>query len=115
MATWTFADGTQVSSGGVVAGASHFAERLRADFEFSRSAFGPLFVGIVAPPGGDVRLDLGNDWLLDRYARNLAARQGLTLTSDYEARDEDMPEAARSLIESRASDDTEEEDELVVY
>lgn len=102
MAKWTVSDGTTVESGGDVAGHSRLAIALRA--EVSDLAIGaPVTVCVAAQPGGDIPLDLKDDWVVDAWVRFKAALAGLDVTTDYEPTDDDMPDAAREL-RARAND-----------
>lgn len=83
----------------VISGDGKLADRLRLANEGGS-------VWIVPPPGGSVPLRPDSDWLVDRWVRQWAATLGAgEVTSDYEPKDDDIPDDARELIEERAGDE----------
>ncbi len=101
---WRFSDGTVVATGGRVAGGSPFAVFLRdALRRHRRGELQP--VGVVPPPAGDVDLDLGSAWLLDRWLRQQVewwnrcrAPRPLSMSSDYTPRLADAPRRVRLMV-----------------
>jgi hypothetical protein len=58
---WEFSDGTTVALGGIIEGASVFAQRLRSDLRRG------VKVSIWPPPGGTVPLDVNDAALVDTW------------------------------------------------
>ena len=57
-------------------------------------------VDILPKPGGTVPFEV-NPWLLHEDSRQFAAKNNLTLTTDYEPKTEDMPASVRELFMGR--------------
>jgi len=106
MATWKLG-GVTLASGGKVSGKGKYAvlldDPLRA---------GSATVYVASPPDGSVTVDPESDWLLDLYAREFAHSFGLTVSTDYVAKDEDIPPDVTELL---AELDSEPRDPAVVY
>jgi hypothetical protein len=90
MAKWTFDDGSELSSGGAVRGAGEAARLLRMDLAEGVVRVGP-------PPMEPIPLDVKSNYLLDLLALDIAACTHQRVRTDYEAREEDMPEAVREI------------------
>ncbi len=97
MHTWTFSDGTIWQSGGEVIGTSAFAQWWREAFAEQR-LYPELATTVqVAAPSVNVPLDLDDDYLLDMFAHQRAIVARLTVSSDYQPTDANMPPLVREL------------------
>jgi hypothetical protein len=83
MATWTFADGTELSSGGKVTGTGEFAGTLR---DAVRNRTG---VRVFPIPMPETPLDPASDYMLDLLAKTAELRP----ETDYEPTIDDLPPA----------------------
>lgn len=97
MQTWTFSDGTIWQSGGVVIGETPFALWWREVFVDQRQYPDLISWVRVATPNVDVPLDLDNDYLLHLFAFQAANAADLTVSSQFQATDANMPAFLREL------------------
>jgi hypothetical protein len=95
VATWTFADGSELETGGLVRGKGEAARLLRMDL-FEN---GPPVVQVGPIPMKPIPLDVRSNYMLDLLARDVAACSHQKVRSDYEPSDEDVPEAVRVVQE----------------
>lgn len=95
MATWTFADGSELETGGLVRGQGEAARLLRMDL-FEN---GPPRVQVGPRPMKPIPLDVRSNYMLDLLARDVAASCRQKVRSDYEPTDADMPAAVRAVFD----------------
>jgi len=99
MATWTLAEGTRVHSGGIVAGGGPIADELRR-----RLAHGNQHVYLVAPPDGDVRLDVTSDYHLDQWVRAAAGNlRAEPVHTEYVLNEADLPPEDQAFLKEYAT------------
>jgi hypothetical protein len=93
VATWSFEDGSELETGGIVRGDGSAAVMLTL---FLERADRPVE---VAPVGmSTVQLDPASNYLLDVLARDFAYRLRQTVRTDYVVRDEDIPAEVKELF-----------------
>jgi hypothetical protein len=95
VSTWTFEDGSELLSGGVVRGNGPAAKRLESYFFYP-----DRFVQVGPIPMESVELDVGSDYLLDVLANDIAFRVRQQVHTDYEPRDEDVPFNVKQILEA---------------
>lgn len=82
MATWTFPDGTELRSGGVVVGSGAFADEVRAGVHHARAE-----VQLYPIPMAKTPLDPTSDYLLGLFAHDVDRR----VKTDYDPTIDDLP------------------------
>jgi hypothetical protein len=97
MAVWKFADGSTLESGGAVSGSHAAAQALREELGEKPT------VQVFPPPGDETPVVLSSDYLLDLFARKIAQRTRVKMSTEYERDIDDAPKALRdALFEFRA-------------
>ena len=92
MTTWTFADGTELRTGGHVVGLGPIAAGVLALLKES-PAVRPLPHPMEAVP-----LDPSSDYLLDLFARDAARHLKTTVSTEYEPDEDDAPPGVRDCL-----------------
>lgn len=98
MSTWTVG-GVEVRSGGET-DASDEDDCVVLDALRVAEA-GAAQVDIDPAPATRV-VDIGNDWLLDRYLKLIAKLYDLPIETDYEPSDDDMPPDVKAYVDACA-------------
>jgi hypothetical protein len=91
MSTWILGDAI-ILSGGRVVGSGPDACSMRGLFECVPSQ---VTITLGGSPGRVERVDLNNDWMLDRWLRERGVREGVCFLSDYSPHVEDIPARLR--------------------
>lgn len=97
MPTWTFDDGTTLTSGGTVEGDGAAAVELRYFLALPDS---DRVVQVAPLPMRQVMLDPASDYLLNVCARELAFRLRQRVRTDYQARDADAPLYVKRVLDT---------------
>lgn len=95
MYTWEFSDGTTWESGGLIVGDSDFANWWREAFNEQKQLPELASRIRVAAPAVSVPLDLNDDYLLNMFAYQVAARYQLSVNTNYLPNDALMPNSVR--------------------
>ena len=98
VATWTFADGTTLRSGGRVTGKGTVATALRRRIAERRP------VHVLPLPSDPVALEVSSDYLLDCLCSEVRFQTMTKFVTEYERHDEDAPAALRPLLAKARGD-----------
>jgi hypothetical protein len=97
MSEWKFSDGTVLKTGGEVIGKTPFAEKLRDALANNRG------VRLYPQPMELTPLDQSNDCMLSIFATDFCRNRGITISSEYEPSEEDLPTKLRDELREFAT------------
>jgi hypothetical protein len=95
MTTWTFADGTELETGGAVSGSSKVASALREAIREKRG------VHVFPSPDAPVPIVVGNNYLLDVLAHEVGRRHKTGVFTEYVRDLDDAPPALQKRIRDK--------------
>lgn len=95
MTTWTFGDGTVLSSGGKVEGSKAAAVMLREGLVEGAAR---ARVQVLPAPSDPITVDESSDYLLHLFAIDVARRARTGVATEYELDDEDAPAFLRGRL-----------------